>query len=137
MADLCEGGNEPTGSLKATSLVYRSSARVCVRNCVSIRRPEFECSGPQLEGPEFECSGPQLEGPEFEYSELSLKSSGMPSAIFAMEKENTESVPEGDRIDGGGANECLRQYKSSQNIQRRLQTAEASKDAKSLYSRRT
>ncbi|KAJ4428867.1 hypothetical protein ANN_25860 [Periplaneta americana] len=38
-----------------------------------IRRPEFECSGPQLEGPEFECSGPQLEGPEFEYSELSLK----------------------------------------------------------------
>ncbi|KAJ4430862.1 hypothetical protein ANN_19453 [Periplaneta americana] len=35
--------------------------------------PEFECSGPQLEGPEFECSGPQLEGPEFEYSELSLK----------------------------------------------------------------
>ncbi|KAJ4445092.1 hypothetical protein ANN_06891 [Periplaneta americana] len=39
----------------------------------SIRRPEFECSGPQLEGPEFECSGPQLEGPEFEYSELSLK----------------------------------------------------------------
>ncbi|KAJ4440112.1 hypothetical protein ANN_08249 [Periplaneta americana] len=46
---------------------------VCVRICVSIRRPEFECSGPQLEGPEFECSGPQLEGPEFEYSELSLK----------------------------------------------------------------
>ncbi|KAJ4443534.1 hypothetical protein ANN_05206 [Periplaneta americana] len=51
----------------------RSSTRVCVRICVSIRRPEFECSGPQLEGPEFECSGPQLEGPEFEYSELSLK----------------------------------------------------------------
>ncbi|KAJ4439102.1 hypothetical protein ANN_15059 [Periplaneta americana] len=48
-----------------------SSTRVCVRNCVSIRRPEFECSGPQLEGPEFECSGPQLEGPEFEYSEPS------------------------------------------------------------------
>ncbi|KAJ4434391.1 hypothetical protein ANN_22951 [Periplaneta americana] len=58
---------------KEASLVYRSSTRVCVRNCVSIRRPEFECSGPQLEGPEFECSGPQLEGPEFEYSELSLK----------------------------------------------------------------
>ncbi|KAJ4426428.1 hypothetical protein ANN_27242 [Periplaneta americana] len=57
-----------------SSLVYRSSTRVCVRNCVSIRRPEFECSGPQLEGPEFECSGPQLEGPEFEYSGLSLKS---------------------------------------------------------------
>ncbi|KAJ4440118.1 hypothetical protein ANN_08255 [Periplaneta americana] len=38
--------------------------------------PEFECSGPQLEGPEFECSGPQLEGPEFEYSELSLKICG-------------------------------------------------------------
>ncbi|KAJ4427781.1 hypothetical protein ANN_25434 [Periplaneta americana] len=53
----------------------RSSTRVCVRICVSIRRPEFECSGPQLEGPEFECSGPQLEGPEFEYSELSLKQS--------------------------------------------------------------
>ncbi|KAJ4432813.1 hypothetical protein ANN_21452 [Periplaneta americana] len=51
----------------------RSSTRVCVRNCVSSRRPEFECSGPQLEGPEFECSGPQLEGPEFEYNELSLK----------------------------------------------------------------
>ncbi|KAJ4450584.1 hypothetical protein ANN_02009 [Periplaneta americana] len=49
---------------------------VCVRICVSIRRPEFECSGPQLEGPEFECSGPQLEGPEFEYSELSLKVCG-------------------------------------------------------------
>ncbi|KAJ4436467.1 hypothetical protein ANN_16498, partial [Periplaneta americana] len=61
---------------KQASLVYRSSARVCVRNCVSIRRPEFECSGPQLEGPEFECSGPQLEGPEFEYSELSLKDCG-------------------------------------------------------------
>ncbi|KAJ4438430.1 hypothetical protein ANN_14375 [Periplaneta americana] len=58
---------------KQASLVYRSSTRVCVRNCISIRRPEFECSGPQLEGPEFECSGPQLEGPEFEYSELSLK----------------------------------------------------------------
>ncbi|KAJ4437549.1 hypothetical protein ANN_17694 [Periplaneta americana] len=54
----------------------RSSTRVCVRICVSIRRPEFECSGPQLEGPEFECSGPQLEGPEFEYSELSLKVCG-------------------------------------------------------------
>ncbi|KAJ4430074.1 hypothetical protein ANN_22283 [Periplaneta americana] len=61
---------------KQASLVYRSSARVCVRNCISIRRPEFECSGPQLEGPEFECSGPQLEGPEFEYSELSLKVCG-------------------------------------------------------------
>ncbi|KAJ4425645.1 hypothetical protein ANN_27841 [Periplaneta americana] len=45
-----------------------------------IRRPEFECSGPQLEGPEFECSGPQLEGPEFEYSELSLKCPAEPSA---------------------------------------------------------
>ncbi|KAJ4438245.1 hypothetical protein ANN_14184 [Periplaneta americana] len=61
---------------KQASLVYRSSTRVCVRNCVSSRRPEFECSGPQLEGPEFECSGPQLEGPEFEYSELSLKVCG-------------------------------------------------------------
>ncbi|KAJ4430348.1 hypothetical protein ANN_22564 [Periplaneta americana] len=73
---------------KQASLVYRSSTRVCVRNCVSIRRPEFECSGPQLEGPEFECSGPQLEGPEFEcsgpqlegpefeYSGLSLKVCG-------------------------------------------------------------
>ncbi|KAJ4435017.1 hypothetical protein ANN_23590 [Periplaneta americana] len=61
---------------KQASLVYRSSTRVCVRNCISIRRPEFECSGPQLEGPEFECSGPQLEGPEFEYSELFLKVCG-------------------------------------------------------------
>ncbi|KAJ4432277.1 hypothetical protein ANN_20895 [Periplaneta americana] len=61
---------------KQASLVYRSSTRVCVRNCVSIRRSEFECSGPQLEGPEFECSGPQLEGPEFEYSGLSLKVCG-------------------------------------------------------------
>ncbi|KAJ4427934.1 hypothetical protein ANN_23944 [Periplaneta americana] len=61
------------GQSKQASLVYRSSTRVCVRNCDSIRRPEFECSGPQLEEPEFECSGPQLEGPEFEYSELSLK----------------------------------------------------------------
>ncbi|KAJ4429515.1 hypothetical protein ANN_21684 [Periplaneta americana] len=61
---------------KQASLVYRSSTRVCVRNCVSIRRPEFECSGPQLEGPEFECSGPQLDGPEFEYSGLSLKLGG-------------------------------------------------------------
>ncbi|KAJ4436931.1 hypothetical protein ANN_17063 [Periplaneta americana] len=74
MASLCEGGNEPPGSLKA--ICNRSSTRVCVRICVSIRRPEFECSGPQLEGPEFECSGPQLEGPEFEYSELSLKVCG-------------------------------------------------------------
>ncbi|KAJ4431634.1 hypothetical protein ANN_20233 [Periplaneta americana] len=57
------------------TFVCRSSTRVCVRICVSIRRPEFECSGSQLEGPEFECSGPQLEGPEFEYSELSLKGS--------------------------------------------------------------
>ncbi|KAJ4449954.1 hypothetical protein ANN_01361 [Periplaneta americana] len=55
------------------SQANRSSTRVCVRICVSIRRPEFECSGSQLEGPEFECSGPQLEEPEFEYSELSLK----------------------------------------------------------------
>ncbi|KAJ4431797.1 hypothetical protein ANN_20402 [Periplaneta americana] len=61
---------------KQARLVCRSSTRVCVRICVSIRRPEFECSGPQLEGPEFECSGPQLEGPEFEYSELSLKICG-------------------------------------------------------------
>ncbi|KAJ4426728.1 hypothetical protein ANN_26527 [Periplaneta americana] len=62
MAGLCEGGNEPSGSVKAIcKLVCRSSTRVCVRICVSIRRPEFE------------CSGPQLEGPEFEYSELSLK----------------------------------------------------------------
>ncbi|KAJ4449921.1 hypothetical protein ANN_01328 [Periplaneta americana] len=58
---------------KQARLVCRSWTRVCVRICVSIRRPEFECSGSQLEGPEFECSGPQLEGPEFEYSELSLK----------------------------------------------------------------
>ncbi|KAJ4434755.1 hypothetical protein ANN_23324 [Periplaneta americana] len=65
-----------TPQSKQASLVYRSSTRVCVRICVSIRRPEFECSGPQLEGPEFECSGPQLEGPEFEYSELSLKVCG-------------------------------------------------------------
>ncbi|KAJ4443927.1 hypothetical protein ANN_05716 [Periplaneta americana] len=65
---------ENTQTSKQARLVCRSSTRVCVRICVSIRRPEFECSGPQLEGPEFECSGPQLEGPEFEYSELSLKS---------------------------------------------------------------
>ncbi|KAJ4437031.1 hypothetical protein ANN_17165 [Periplaneta americana] len=58
---------------KQARLVCGSSTRVCVRICVSIRRSEFECSGPQLEGPEFECSGPQLEGPEFECSELSLK----------------------------------------------------------------
>ncbi|KAJ4426432.1 hypothetical protein ANN_27246 [Periplaneta americana] len=67
---------------KQASLVYRSSTRVCVRICVSIRRPEFECSGPQLEGPEFECSGPQLEGPEFEYSELSLKTIEEFSTLF-------------------------------------------------------
>ncbi|KAJ4439357.1 hypothetical protein ANN_07479 [Periplaneta americana] len=47
------------------SLVYRSSTRVCVRNCISIRRPEFECSGPQLEGPEFEYSGLSLKPTEF------------------------------------------------------------------------
>ncbi|KAJ4437061.1 hypothetical protein ANN_17196 [Periplaneta americana] len=63
-------------SISKALLILRSSTRVCVRICVSIRRPEFECSGPQLEGPEFECSGPQLEGPEFEYSELSLKVCG-------------------------------------------------------------
>ncbi|KAJ4432439.1 hypothetical protein ANN_21058 [Periplaneta americana] len=77
MTGLCEGGNEPAGSLRSIiSEKARASkpagVRLCVRICVSIRRPEFECSGPQLEGPEFECSGPQLEGPEFEYSELSL-----------------------------------------------------------------
>ncbi|KAJ4429490.1 hypothetical protein ANN_21659 [Periplaneta americana] len=68
--------NKKKSVSKQASLVYRSSARVCVRNGVSIRRPEFECSGSQLEGPEFECSGPQLEGPEFEYSELALKVCG-------------------------------------------------------------
>ncbi|KAJ4443007.1 hypothetical protein ANN_04656 [Periplaneta americana] len=61
---------------RSGKIANSNSTRVCVRNCVSIRRPEFECSGPQLEGPEFECSGPQLEGPEFEYSELSLKVCG-------------------------------------------------------------
>ncbi|KAJ4436273.1 hypothetical protein ANN_18904 [Periplaneta americana] len=90
MAGLCEGGNEPPDSLKASNhsvskpeqaIQYRSSTRVWVRNCVSIRRPEFECSGPQLEGPEFECSGPQLEGPEFEYSGLSLKQHSLLSHI--------------------------------------------------------
>ncbi|KAJ4443225.1 hypothetical protein ANN_04893 [Periplaneta americana] len=69
---------------KATSAVHKRAAK-CIEadgdiflNIVAatIRRPEFECSGPQLEGPEFECSGPQLEGPEFEYSELSLKVRG-------------------------------------------------------------
>ncbi|KAJ4426503.1 hypothetical protein ANN_27317 [Periplaneta americana] len=65
-----------TPQSKQASQANRSSTRVCVRICVSIRRPEFECSGPQLEGPEFECSGPHLEGPEFEYSELSLKVCG-------------------------------------------------------------
>ncbi|KAJ4432943.1 hypothetical protein ANN_15200 [Periplaneta americana] len=70
---------------KEASLVYRSSTRVCVRNCVSSRRPEFECSGPQLEGPEFECSGPQLEGPEFEYSELSLKTFEMDKHVPRMD----------------------------------------------------
>ncbi|KAJ4447335.1 hypothetical protein ANN_09339 [Periplaneta americana] len=66
----------PSQAKDGSKLASRSSTRVCVRICVSIRRSEFECSGPQLEGPEFECSGPQLEGPEFEYSELSLKVSG-------------------------------------------------------------
>ncbi|KAJ4439423.1 hypothetical protein ANN_07547 [Periplaneta americana] len=49
---------------------YRSSTRVCVRNCVSIRRPEFECSGPQLEGPEFEYSGLSLKVCGSRYCEL-------------------------------------------------------------------
>ncbi|KAJ4427909.1 hypothetical protein ANN_23918 [Periplaneta americana] len=71
---------------KQARLVCRSSTRVCVRICVSIRRPEFECSGPQLEGPEFECSGPQLEGPQFEYSELSLKVCG--SRYCELEKRS-------------------------------------------------
>ncbi|KAJ4445751.1 hypothetical protein ANN_12436 [Periplaneta americana] len=70
---------------KQASQANRSSTRVCVRICVSIRRPEFECSGPQLEGPEFECSGPQLEGPEFEYSELSLKTIDRRSANQSSE----------------------------------------------------
>ncbi|KAJ4451395.1 hypothetical protein ANN_02857 [Periplaneta americana] len=71
MAGLCEGGNEPPGSLnaiiqsvskpeQASQPEFDSSVRP---QLVSSRRPEFECSGPQLEGPEFECSGPQLEGP--------------------------------------------------------------------------
>ncbi|KAJ4450508.1 hypothetical protein ANN_01935 [Periplaneta americana] len=101
MAALCEGGNEPPGSLKdrlkkdgpPVNIGFTNAIQATCRNGVAenilglklmeeeltitnIRRPEFECSGPQLEGPEFECSGPQLEGPEFEYSELSLKVCG-------------------------------------------------------------
>ncbi|KAJ4428016.1 hypothetical protein ANN_24030 [Periplaneta americana] len=74
---------------KQASQANRSSTRVCVRICVSIRRPEFECSGPQLEGPEFECSGPQLEGPEFEYSELSLKDARTCKLVSECETEVT------------------------------------------------
>ncbi|KAJ4452304.1 hypothetical protein ANN_03824 [Periplaneta americana] len=77
---------------KQASLVYRSSTRVCVRICVSIRRPEFECSGPQLEGPEFECSGPQLEGPEFEYSELSLKVCGSRYCELEVAREKKKAL---------------------------------------------
>ncbi|KAJ4426651.1 hypothetical protein ANN_26449 [Periplaneta americana] len=57
-------------------VVHAREAARAAAGLTHIRRPEFECSGPQLEGPEFECSGPQLEGPEFEYSELSLKVCG-------------------------------------------------------------
>ncbi|KAJ4448039.1 hypothetical protein ANN_10051 [Periplaneta americana] len=85
------------------SLVYRSSTRVCVRNCISIRRPEFECSGPQLEGPEFECSGPQLEGPEFEYSELSLKVCGSRYCeILDLSSSNSSSSTSSSSSSGGG-----------------------------------
>ncbi|KAJ4434712.1 hypothetical protein ANN_23280 [Periplaneta americana] len=79
MADFCESGNEPSDSLKPLKFGFRKGkdtgdAIGLLRTIgESIRRPEFECSGPQSEGPEFECSGPQLEGPEFEYSGLSLK----------------------------------------------------------------
>ncbi|KAJ4441745.1 hypothetical protein ANN_11603 [Periplaneta americana] len=55
---------------KQASLVHRSSTRVCIRNCVSIRKPEFECSGPQLEGPEFEYSGLSLKVCGSRYCEL-------------------------------------------------------------------
>ncbi|KAJ4432531.1 hypothetical protein ANN_21153 [Periplaneta americana] len=57
MAGLCEGGNEPPGSLKATSQPVLCSSEAsfetgvrleCVRSCVSVRSPEFECTGPQL-----------------------------------------------------------------------------------------
>ncbi|KAJ4433946.1 hypothetical protein ANN_16265 [Periplaneta americana] len=77
------------GSVKSyLDAEYLKYLKACIRHhqdLLDIRRPEFECSGPQLEGPEFECSGPQLEGPEFEcsgpqlegpefeYSELSLE----------------------------------------------------------------
>ncbi|KAJ4428949.1 hypothetical protein ANN_25945 [Periplaneta americana] len=79
MAGLCEGGNEPPGSLKASKCpkmglfveLLRAAAILLI--LWHVRGSDF---GPQLEGPEFECSGPQLEGPEFEYSELSLKVCG-------------------------------------------------------------
>ncbi|KAJ4441819.1 hypothetical protein ANN_11678 [Periplaneta americana] len=61
------------GRLRAQLLLNALNGKRTFRLFENIRRPEFECSGPQLEGPEFECSGPQLEGPEFEYSELSLR----------------------------------------------------------------
>ncbi|KAJ4446630.1 hypothetical protein ANN_13327 [Periplaneta americana] len=85
----------------------QSSTRVCVRICVSIRRPEFECSGPQLEGPEFECSGPQLEGPEFEYSELSLKYEAIWSVtISQLNFQSSASLDDREissRLDDSGA----------------------------------
>ncbi|KAJ4443664.1 hypothetical protein ANN_05339 [Periplaneta americana] len=65
-----------------------------------IRRPEFECSGPQLEGPEFECSGPQLEGPEFEYSELSLKLIHILTSLQSMPLGNSRIIREGLEFNG-------------------------------------
>ncbi|KAJ4451107.1 hypothetical protein ANN_02547, partial [Periplaneta americana] len=88
-----------TGVTFESKQASRSSTRVCVR----IRRPEFECSGPQLEGPEFECSEPQLEGPEFEYSELSLKVCGS----RYCELENVINL-----VDKFRATECTERKKS-------------------------
>ncbi|KAJ4440678.1 hypothetical protein ANN_08826 [Periplaneta americana] len=70
---------------KPSKQASRSSTRVCVRICVSIRRPEFE------------CSGPQLEGPEFEYSELSLKVCG--SRYCGLELEVTVRSTSKDEAD--------------------------------------
>ncbi|KAJ4449635.1 hypothetical protein ANN_01039 [Periplaneta americana] len=90
-----ECGTRPRPRVESTIFqIIRIAAPVCNRRpefeCSGpqLEGSEFECSGPQLEGPEFECSGPQLEGPEFEYSGLSLKYDIINIGSFFYRKRN-------------------------------------------------
>ncbi|KAJ4434764.1 hypothetical protein ANN_23334 [Periplaneta americana] len=77
MAGLCEGGNEPPGSLKA--IVVMVGGQQASQSCVAVKpasRPKFDLSVRScvsVRSPEFECSGPQLGDLSSKFSGLSLK----------------------------------------------------------------